>query len=92
MLRPETEKQIEDIVRRVIREEIDMLRIAGTQPLALSLSLPDAAKATGYSLESIRKAIKRLELMPSYANTKPVVMVEELVRWLRERPIDASDL
>lgn len=92
MLQGETAQQIEDIVRRVVREELDAVRVAGTQPLALALSLPEAAKATGYSLESIRKAIKRLELMPAYANTKPVVMVEELIRWLRERPIDVSDL
>lgn len=92
MLHEDTAEQIEEIVRRVVREELDALRIAGTQPLTLALPIAEAAKVAGYSLETLRKAIRRDELMPSYANTKPVVMVEELIRWLRTRPIDVRDL
>ncbi|MFJ4175795.1 hypothetical protein [Microbacterium sp. NPDC089696] len=92
MLARDTAEQIETMVRRVVREELDVLRLEGTHPLVLSLSFRDAAKVTGYSVDSIQKAVKRLELMPSYANTKPVIMVEELIRWLRERPIDVTEL
>lgn len=75
---------IEAVVRRVVREEI--VALLADRPFRLSLTLPDAAVATGYSLESIRKAIREHNLVPSYANSKPVVMVEELERWLRTLP------
>lgn len=54
----------------------------------LALTLPEAAEAVGYSLESVRAAIRRGDLVPSYANSKPVVMVEELERWLRSLPAE----
>ncbi|QYG12887.1 hypothetical protein [Microbacterium sp. PAMC22086] len=75
---------IEDVVRRVVREEI--VAVLGEQPFRLALPLPDAATAAGYSLETIRKAIRENELVPSYANSKPVVMVDELSRWPRSLP------
>ena len=75
---------IEGIVRRVVREEI--AAVLGQQPFRVALPLPEAASACGYSLESIRKAIRDNDLVPSYANAKPVIMVEELVRWLRNLP------
>nr|WP_201470993.1 hypothetical protein [Microbacterium hydrocarbonoxydans] len=78
------ESLIEGIVRRVVREEINAA--LGQQPFRLALSLPDAATAAGYSLETIRKAIRENELVPSYANSKPVIMVDELSRWLRSLP------
>lgn len=78
------ESLIEAVVRKVVREEI--VSLLANRPFRLSLTLPDAALATGYSLESIRKAIREDELVPSYANSKPVVMVEELERWLRTLP------
>jgi hypothetical protein len=78
------ESLLEGMVRRVVREEI--AAALGEQPFRLALTLPDAATAVGYSLESIRKAIRNHELVPSYANSKPVIPVEELVRWLRSLP------
>lgn len=88
MLLPESAEQIENIVRRVVREELDAQGVTGTQPLRLSLTLADAAAATGYSLDVIRQQIRNSYLVPSYANSKPVILVEELQRWLRALPAD----
>ena len=88
MLLPDSAEQIENIVRRVVREELDAQGIDGTHPLRVALTLRDAAAATGYSLEVIRQQIRKSYLVPSYANSKPVVMVEELLRWLRTLPAD----
>lgn len=75
---------IEGIVRRVVREEI--VRLLADKPFRLALTLPEAAAACGYSLGTIRKAIDDNYLVPAYANAKPVIMVEELERWLRTLP------
>ncbi len=86
MLPPESIEQIEQVVRGVVREELERHLTLRTRPTSVALTLRDAATATGYSLEGIRQAIRRNELVPSYANSKPVLMVEELVRWLRSLP------
>ena len=75
---------IESAVRRVIREEI--ASVLGEQPFRLALTIPEAAAAVGYSVETMRKEIRNHYLVPSYANSKPVVPVEELQRWLRALP------
>lgn len=76
---------LEGLVRRAVREEL--ARLEPTPP-RLALTLPEAARATGYSLEGIRQIIRLGQLVPSYANSKPVVMVEELERWLRSLPAE----
>lgn len=86
MLNPDTAERIESIVRDTIREELELVLKVGTSPQRVALNLKDAAVACGYSVDSIRFAIDRNELLPSYANTKPVIMVEELVRWVRTLP------
>lgn len=90
MWEPDTIRQLEDTVRRIVREEVESAanKIRGNRRLALTL--PEAAEAVGYSLESVRAAIRRGELAPAYANSKPVVMVEELERWLRSLPADGT--
>ncbi|MFS0851994.1 helix-turn-helix domain-containing protein [Microbacterium sp. 179-I 3D4 NHS] len=75
---------LEGIIRRVIREEI--AAVLGEQPFRLALTIPEAATAVGYSVETIRKQIRDNYLVPSYANSKPVIPVEELQRWLRSLP------
>lgn len=57
-----------------------------TQLDKLSYSLASLADATDLSVDSIQKAIKRDELVPSYYGSKPVVLVEEALRWLRSLP------
>lgn len=85
MLLPDSIQQIEDIVRRVVRAELHVTPLE-TPPPRVSLTLRDAARASGYSLEVIRQAIRLNYLVPSYANSKPVIMVEELTRWVRTLP------
>lgn len=54
--------------------------------MRLALTLEESAEACGYSKSTIQVAIERNELVPSYANSKPVVMVTELQRWLESLP------
>ncbi len=56
---------------------------------ALALNYEDAAAACGYSVKVLREAVHNGELLPSYANTKPVFRVPELERWLESLPTEA---
>lgn len=76
---------IEDTLRRIVREELD--RGASAVP-RLALTIPEAAASVGYSLEGLRQQIRAGYLVPSYANSKPVVMVDELKRWLTALPAE----
>lgn len=57
-------------------------------PAPLAYTIEDAAKACGYSRETIRHAINRGDLTRRYANTKPVILSEDLLGWLRTLPIE----
>lgn len=52
----------------------------------LAYSIEEAAAATGYSTDSIRKAIRNNDLAVKYANSKPVVLASELESWLNALP------
>lgn len=52
----------------------------------LALTIKEAAESVSYSIDTIRRAIERHELVLSYANSKPVIRVAELERWLRSLP------
>lgn len=54
----------------------------------LALSIPDAAKATGYGINTIRDHIELGNLTVRYANSKPVIPVSELETWLRNLPTE----
>jgi len=54
----------------------------------LALGYEDAATATGYSVKVLREAVANNELIPSYANTKPVFRIPELERWLESLPAE----
>lgn len=54
--------------------------------MKLSFSIEEAAAATGYSTDSIRKAIRNNDLAVKYANSKPVVLASELESWLNALP------
>ncbi len=56
--------------------------------IVLALSIPDAGPAVGYSEAVIKRAINNGDLVPSYANTKPVITVKELERWLDTLPAE----
>ena len=55
----------------------------------LAYSIEEAAAASGYSTDSIRRAIRKFELTARYANSKPVILAEELADWLRSLPTEA---
>lgn len=61
-----------------------------TQRNKISYSLPALAEATGLSVDSIQKAIKRGDLVASYFGTKPVVEEEEGVRWIKSLPTEKN--
>jgi hypothetical protein len=54
----------------------------------LAYNLEEAAAATGYSTSTLRIAIRRHDLVARYANTKPVIMADELQDWLRSLPTE----
>ena len=54
----------------------------------LAYSIPNFAKAVDLSIEKVRQHIARGELVPSYVDSKPLIMREEGERWLRARPAE----
>ncbi len=55
----------------------------------LSFTFEEAATATGYSVDTIRRAVRNSELTARYANTKPVILAGELDEWLQALPVEA---
>lgn len=45
----------------------------------LAYNIQEAAEATGYSTDTIRRALRNNDLSARYANSKPVILAEELV-------------
>ena len=54
-----------------------------------AFSFEEAAEATGYSIDTIRRAVRNTELTARYANTKPVILAGELDEWLAALPTEA---
>ena len=52
----------------------------------LAYSIEEAAVATSYSTDTIRRAIKNNDLSVKYANSKPVILASELEAWLNALP------
>lgn len=57
----------------------------------LAYNLNEAAAATGYSTSTLRIAIRRHDLIARYANTRPVILAEELRDWLESLPTEPKD-
>lgn len=55
----------------------------------LAFSFEEAAEATGYSIDTIRRAVRNSELTARYANSKPVILAGELNEWLSALPAEA---
>ena len=55
----------------------------------VSYSIEEAAEATGYSTDTIRRALRNNDLTARYANTKPVILATELTDWLSSLPTEA---
>lgn len=54
----------------------------------LAYSLPNFAKAVDLSVDTVRKAIERGDLIPGYPNSKPIVSKAEGERWLSTLPAE----
>lgn len=52
----------------------------------LAFNFEEAAEATGYSVDTIRRAVRNSELTARYANSKPIILVGELNEWLTSLP------
>lgn len=66
-------------------------RVSGQQtPVKLAYSLEEAAEATGYGQTTLKVAIRRGELVAAYANTKPVILADELKSWLASLPTERT--
>jgi hypothetical protein len=54
----------------------------------LAYNLEEAAAATGYSVSTLRIAIRRNDLLARYANTRAIILLDELQDWLRSLPTE----
>jgi len=54
----------------------------------LALTWDEAAEASGYSVRTLKQAVYDGNLMARYANTKAVIRVEDLAKWLDELPAE----
>lgn len=54
----------------------------------ISYSLEEAAAATGYGETTIKVAIRHGDLVPRYANSKPVIPAGELAAWIESLPTE----
>lgn len=57
-----------------------------TQKLAFNIE--EAAEATGYSVDTIRREIRSNNLIARYANSKPVILLTELTECLESLPAE----
>lgn len=55
----------------------------------VSYSIEEAAEATGYSTDTIRRALRNNDMTARYANSKPVILATELTDWLEALPTEA---
>lgn len=62
--------------------------LAPIEKSKLAYNLVEAAAATGYSVSTLRIAIRRFDLVASYANSKPVILADELRDWLKSLPTE----
>lgn len=55
----------------------------------ISYNLAEAAESTGYSIRTLQRHIKDGNLIARYANTKCVILHEDLEEWLKDLPTEA---
>jgi excisionase family DNA binding protein len=63
-----------------------MTQVAELQPI--SLTVTQAAKATGISAEVLRRAMKDGKLPGHYVTRHPVIFIEDLRAWIASAPVD----
>lgn len=69
-------------VVKLLREIRDLLM----QQKQVAYTIPEAAGVARIGVTKLREHIARGELAPSFIDSKPVILHDELERWLRERP------
>lgn len=77
----------EAMVRRVVREEL-VHQLSVFPGSVVSYSVPGAAAATGYSSSVIHSLVRSFEIPAHYANSKPVILAEDLQKWVQSLPGD----
>ncbi|MFP3580001.1 hypothetical protein SB659_10510 [Arthrobacter sp. SIMBA_036] len=55
----------------------------------LALTWDEAAEASGYSVRTLKQAVYDGNLLARYANTKGVIRVEDLAKWLDDLPAES---
>lgn len=75
-------ERMSDDLRSIIREELERAFQRGR----IAMPYDEAARAVGLSHEMLRQAVRRNELVPKYAGTKPLFTPEELRRWVESLP------
>ena len=55
----------------------------------IAYSIEEAAEATGYSTDTIRRALRNSDMTARYANSKPVILGTELQEWLESLPTES---
>lgn len=55
----------------------------------VAYSIEEAAEASGYSTDTIRRALRNSDMTARYANSKPVILASELTDWLTALPTEA---
>ena len=52
----------------------------------LAYTFAEAAEATGYSIDVIRRAVRTKDLPAKYGTARPVIRHEDLVAWVDAMP------
>ena len=58
------------------------------EPIAYDVK--GAAEATGHSVDVVRRAIRSGELTPRYPTSKPVILADDLRRWVASAPTERA--
>lgn len=64
--------------------------IVGMTIQKLALTFEEAAEASGYSIRTLRTAVRNHDLIARYANSKAVIRVSELDEWLAALPTEPA--
>lgn len=57
--------------------------------MKIAFTIEEAAEATGYSTDTIRRALRNSDMTARYANSKPVILATELQEWAESLPTEA---
>lgn len=80
---------VEEAIRAIVRDELANMPSRASeidQTERVAVTIAEASRLVGYSGSFLRVAIQNHDLLPSYANSKAVIEIEELRRWVRSLP------